>query len=90
MPGDPEEDFTSGGAVGQFSIREAKTSLVKVQRSGRGSLRGKLVLVSDWDSTAVNESIAADFGVTSEAAERPGPSNPSRGVRPGRRRRRCR
>jgi prevent-host-death family protein len=33
----------------------------KVQRSGRGSLRGKLVLAEDWDSDAVNESIADDF-----------------------------
>jgi prevent-host-death family protein len=37
----------------------------KVQRNGRGSLRGKLVMAPDWDSAAVNESIAADFGVTS-------------------------
>lgn len=36
----------------------------KVQRRGRGSLRGKLVLAPDWDSDAVNESIAADFGLT--------------------------
>ena len=34
-----------------------------VRRSGRGSLRGKLVLAPDWDSDAVNESIAADFGM---------------------------
>ena len=37
----------------------------RVQRSGRGSLRGKLVLAPDWDSDAVNESIAADFGMPS-------------------------
>jgi prevent-host-death family protein len=37
----------------------------KVQRSGRGSLRGKLVLAPDWDSDAVSESIAAEFGMTS-------------------------
>ena len=37
----------------------------RVQRSGRGSLRGKLVLAPDWDSDAVNESIAADFGTMS-------------------------
>ena len=37
----------------------------RVQRSGRGSLRGKLVLAPDWDSDAVNESIASDFGMTS-------------------------
>jgi len=35
------------------------------QRRGRGSLRGKLVLAEDWDSEAVNEAIAADFGMTS-------------------------
>ena len=37
----------------------------RVQRSGRGSLRGKLVLAPDWDSDAVNESNASDFGMTS-------------------------
>jgi prevent-host-death family protein len=36
-----------------------------VQRTGRGSLRGQLVLAPDWDSEAVNDSIAADFGMTS-------------------------
>lgn len=36
----------------------------RVQRRGRGSLRGQLQLAPDWDSDAVNESIAADFGVT--------------------------
>ena len=35
----------------------------RVQRTGRGSLRDDLVLAPDWDSDAVNESIAADFGV---------------------------
>lgn len=37
----------------------------KVKRSGRGSLRGKLVLAPDWDSDVVNKSIADDFGMTS-------------------------
>jgi prevent-host-death family protein len=37
----------------------------KVQRTGRGSLRGKLVLAPDWDSAEVNQSIAADFDVMS-------------------------
>jgi prevent-host-death family protein len=36
-----------------------------VRRTGRGSLRGKLVLAPDWDSAEVNESIAADFGMSS-------------------------
>jgi prevent-host-death family protein len=36
-----------------------------IQRAGRGSLRGQLVLAPDWDCDAVNESIAADFGATS-------------------------
>ena len=34
-----------------------------VQRNGRGSLRGQLTLAPDWDSDAVNESIAAGFGI---------------------------
>jgi prevent-host-death family protein len=33
----------------------------RVQRNGRGSLRGQLVLAPDWDSDAVNESIATEF-----------------------------
>jgi prevent-host-death family protein len=37
----------------------------RVARSGRGSLRGQLALVPDWDSAEVNESIAAEFGITS-------------------------
>jgi prevent-host-death family protein len=36
----------------------------RVERSGRGSLRGQIQLARDWDSDAVNESIAADFGMT--------------------------
>jgi hypothetical protein len=36
-----------------------------VERTGRGSLRGKLILAPDWDSDAVDESIAADFGMMS-------------------------
>lgn len=32
-------------------------------RTGRGSLRGKLVMSEDWDSPEVNELIAGDFGV---------------------------
>jgi prevent-host-death family protein len=36
-----------------------------VQRNGRGTLRGQLTLAPDWDSDAVNEFIAADFGMTS-------------------------
>ena len=37
----------------------------RVERSGRGSLRGQLELAPDWDSDAVNEAIAADFGMQS-------------------------
>ena len=32
-------------------------------RPGRGSLRGRLTLPADWDSPAVNDAIAADFGL---------------------------
>lgn len=35
-----------------------------VHRTGRGSLRGQLVLPPDWDSDEVNEAIARDFGLT--------------------------
>jgi len=37
----------------------------RVQRRGRGSLRGQLTLAPDWDSDTVNDSITADFGMTS-------------------------
>jgi prevent-host-death family protein len=36
----------------------------KVDRVGRGSLAGQLVMAEDWDSPEVNESIARDFGLT--------------------------
>jgi prevent-host-death family protein len=36
----------------------------QVNRSGRGSLAGKLVAAVDWDSREVNDAIAADFGAT--------------------------
>ena len=32
-------------------------------RTGRGMLAGMLVLEDDWDSDAVNEAIARDFGL---------------------------
>jgi len=35
-----------------------------LERRGRGSLRGKLVIAEDWDSDEVNEAIAHDFGMT--------------------------
>ena len=34
-----------------------------VHRTGRGSLRDRLRLASDWDSPEVNEAIAEDFGL---------------------------
>jgi prevent-host-death family protein len=36
----------------------------RVDRTGRGSLRGRLVVADDWDSPEVNEAIADDFGAT--------------------------
>ncbi|GIJ27217.1 antitoxin [Micromonospora qiuiae] len=36
----------------------------RVNRTARGSLRGKLVLAEDWDAPEVNEAIADDFGTT--------------------------
>jgi prevent-host-death family protein len=35
----------------------------RVNRTKRGSLRGKLVLPPDWDSPEVNDAIAKDFGM---------------------------
>jgi hypothetical protein len=35
-----------------------------VDRKGRGSLSGKLVVAADWDSDEVNDAIASDFGMT--------------------------
>ena len=34
----------------------------RVDRRGRGSLRGQLVMAPDWDSDEVNEAIARNFG----------------------------
>jgi prevent-host-death family protein len=34
----------------------------RVDRRGRGSLRGQLVVAPDWDSDEVNDAIARDFG----------------------------
>jgi prevent-host-death family protein len=34
----------------------------RVDRTGRGSLRGQLVIAPDWDSDEVNDAIARDFG----------------------------
>jgi prevent-host-death family protein len=33
----------------------------RVDRTGRGSLRGRLVLADDWDSPEVNEAIAMRY-----------------------------
>ena len=33
-----------------------------VDRRGRGSLRGQLVMAPNWDSDEVNDAIARDFG----------------------------
>jgi prevent-host-death family protein len=35
----------------------------RVDRTGRGSLAGQLVVADDWDSAEVNEAIARDFGL---------------------------
>lgn len=34
----------------------------KAHRTGRGSLRGRLLLPEDWDSREVSEAIAREFG----------------------------
>lgn len=35
-----------------------------INRTGRGSLRGRLFLSPDWDSDEVNDAIGRDFGMT--------------------------
>lgn len=35
-----------------------------VARTGRGSLRERLVIAEDWDCDGVNQAIADDFGLT--------------------------
>jgi prevent-host-death family protein len=35
----------------------------RVDRTGRGSLAGQLVMAEDWDASEVNESIAREFGL---------------------------
>jgi prevent-host-death family protein len=34
----------------------------KAERTGRGSLAGRLVLDDDWDAPEVNEAVGRDFG----------------------------
>ncbi|MFI7077536.1 type II toxin-antitoxin system Phd/YefM family antitoxin [Micromonospora sp. NPDC049903] len=36
----------------------------RVNRTARGSLRGRVVLSDDWDSPEVNDRISDDFGTT--------------------------
>nr|BFE63497.1 hypothetical protein GCM10020063_080230 [Dactylosporangium thailandense] len=36
----------------------------RVNRTGRGSLAGRLTMAEDWDSSDVNDAIARDFGLT--------------------------
>jgi prevent-host-death family protein len=36
----------------------------KVHRTGRGSLRGQLVVADDWDSPEVNAAVAESFGAS--------------------------
>jgi hypothetical protein len=45
-------------------IAQASSEAVPI-RTGRGSLRGKLVMADDWDSDEVNSAIARDFGLES-------------------------
>jgi prevent-host-death family protein len=44
-------------------IAKVVPSTRRINRTGRGSLRGKLTVTADWDSDEVNEAIARDFGM---------------------------
>jgi prevent-host-death family protein len=53
----------------EIIISRAGTPVAKVvplnpraERTGRGSLAGRLRLADDWDTPAVNDAIARDFG----------------------------
>lgn len=61
-------DNRNGWAFWQIADESgARMSLQSIRpraiRSGRGSLRGRLVTSDDWDSAEVNDSIARDFGL---------------------------
>lgn len=61
-------DNRNGWAFWQIDDEAGRrTSLQSIRpqaiRSGRGSLRGRIVASDDWDSTEVNDSIARDFGL---------------------------
>jgi len=52
----------------EITINRAGTPVAKlvplprtVRRRGRGSLRGRITISPDWDSSAVNEGISDDF-----------------------------
>jgi prevent-host-death family protein len=54
----------------EIIISRAGTPVAKVvplnppaERTGRGSLAGRLRLADDWDDPAVNDMIARDFGL---------------------------
>jgi hypothetical protein len=61
-------DNRNGWTFWQIDESGVRTSLQSIRpgalRSGRGSLRGRIVASDDWDSPEVNESIADDFGLT--------------------------
>ena len=55
----------------EIIISRAGTPVAKVvplspraERTGRGSLKGRLRLADDWDAPAVNDALARDFGLT--------------------------
>jgi prevent-host-death family protein len=55
----------------EIIISRAGTPVAKViplhpraRRTGRGSLAGQLVMADDWDSAAINDAIAHDFGLS--------------------------
>jgi hypothetical protein len=61
-------DNRNGWTFWQLDDSGARRPLQSIRpgaiRSGRGSLRGRLLAADDWDSTEVNDSIAHDFGLT--------------------------
>jgi hypothetical protein len=54
-------DFELSQAPDEVAVESYRE--VTTLRSGRGSLRGKLFMADDWDSSVVNSEIARDFGL---------------------------
>ena len=49
---------------GRTLVAKVRRLNPRAERTGRGSLAGRLRLTGDWDTPSVNDAIARDFGLT--------------------------